>query len=90
MSQTIVEWFGSLLLTVYPSPVFWGLATLVVFSTYLFLKRLPNSVISHLVFILILGLSGVIGGVFIILENVLFAIAGGVFVLGLWQFVGRR
>lgn len=88
--EEFVTWIASFFLDVYPNPIFWGLACLTVYIVYLVLKRVPNSAIAHLGFIFILGLASVLGGVFEVLRGFLFAGAGAFFLLGLWQFIGRR
>lgn len=88
--QTLVDFFSGFLIDVLPSPVLWGLGILLVAAAYLVWKRAPLSAVSHIVFLMVLALVTVIGGVFELMRAILYAVSGVVFFLGLWQFIGKR
>lgn len=88
--ESILEFLSDLLLRVIPSPELWGLFLVVVFAAYMMLRKFPASASGHISMILILSLVSMVGGVFDVLRVVMFAISGGVFFLGIWNFMGKR
>lgn len=88
--QSILQFLSDLLLRVIPSPEIWGLFLVVIFAAYMVFRKFPASASSHISMILILSLVTMVGGVFDILRIVMFAVSGGVFFLGIWNFMGKR
>lgn len=90
--QSILQFLSDLLLRVIPSPELWGLLLVMIFAAYMFWRKFPASASGHISMILILALAapGMVGGAFDVLRIVMFAISGGVFFLGIWNFMGKR
>ena len=88
--QSILQFLSDLLLRVIPSPEIWGLLLVVFFAAYMMFRKFPASASGHISMILILSLVSMVGGVFDVLRIVMFAVSGGVFFLGIWNFMGKR
>jgi len=88
--QDVIEFIAEFLIKVFPSAEAWGLALLGVVIAYFIVRRVPLSASVHLGMILVLGVATLIGGVFEALRILLYAFSGGVFFLGLWNFIGKR
>jgi len=86
---SILGFISNLLLSVLPSPEIWGLLLILVFASYMVFRKFPMSASTHISMILIIALISV-GGIFELLQSVMWAISGGTFFLGLWNFVGKR
>ncbi len=89
-TQNLLQIISDLLLGVIPSPELWGVILVALFASYMMLRKFPASAGGHIAMILILALVSMVGGVFEVLRIAMFAISGGVFFLGLWQFMGKR
>jgi len=87
---SILGFISNLLLTILPSPELWGLLLVIVFAGYMIFRKFPASASGHISMILILSLVSMVGGVFDVLRIAMFAISGGVFFLGIWNFMGKR
>jgi len=88
MGYGILEFISGLLLKVIPSPELWGMLLFIVFAAYMTFRKFPMSAGGHIGFILIISLAG-IGGVFGLLQTFMYAISGGVFLLGLFSFMSK-
>lgn len=93
---SILGFISQLLLSVIPSPEIWGILLVLVFAGYMAFRKFPMSASGHISMILVLSLAGtastagVVGGVFDLIKVVMIAVSGGVFFLGLWNFMGKR
>jgi len=87
---SLIGFISQLLLSIMPSPELWGLVLVIVFAVYMMFRKFPASASGHISMILILAFGTMLGGVFDILRVVMFAISGGVFFLGIWNFMGKR
>lgn len=86
----LIELISEILLSAIPSPEIWGLLLISVFAGYMVFRKFPMSASGHITIILIIALVSIVGGVFELIRSVMWAISGGVFFLGIWQFIGRR
>ena len=86
----LLEFISDLLLSVIPSPELWGMLLLMVFVAYMFWRKFPASASSAIGIVLVISLTAMVGGVFEMLRSIMWAISGGVFLLGLWNYVGKR
>ncbi len=90
MALSLIDIISQLLLGVLPSPEVWGVILISVFAGYMVLRKFPASVSGHISIILIIAMVSMVGGIFELLRSVMWALSGGVFFLGLWQFIGKR
>lgn len=88
--QSILQFLSDLLLRVIPSPEVWGFFLVIIFLSIMILKKFPDSGMAHISLILILSMVSMVGGVFDIFRIILYAVSGGVFFLGIWNFMGKR
>ncbi len=88
--QPIIEFIAEFLIDIFPSAEAWGLVLIGITVAYFIMRRVPLSASVHLGMILVLGVATLIGGVFEALRILLYAFSGGLFFLGLWNFIGKR
>lgn len=87
---SVIDFISEMLLSVLPSPEIWAIFLVTVFAGYMVMRKFPMSASGHISIILIIALVSMVGGIFELLRSVMWAMSGGVFFLGLWQFAGRR
>ena len=90
MALNLLDIISESLLSTVPSPEFWGIILVIVFSGYMIMRKFPMSASGHISIILIIALVSMVGGVFELIRSIMWAISGGVFFLGLWKFIGQR
>lgn len=90
MPLGLLDVISQILLSLVPSPEFWGLILISIFTSYMVWRKFPMSASGHISIILVIALVSMVGGVFELIRSVMWAISGAVFFLGLWNFIGKR